>query len=697
MIFLIAAVVNAENANYFPPSESEGGWRKLESADEIRRIAGMDPEKLDELKQWLLQSDDRDFAATVIRHGHVVLEVERGNSAKDDSRRVASVSKAVCATVLAIASERSQKTPKKMTFDDLAFKFIPQAQPLSDPRKAQITVKQLLNHTSGITPEAIGARNQGPWKHVLGHTGDPDTASLAFDPGTACGYSTFALYHAALVCENVTGKPYDQFAIEALFQPIGIEKWWFQFFEGGANDGSQRYGRHPNHALGMPSRDLARIAYCMLQNGCWREKQVIPKWFVRETAKATHEVKSPELRWGHNPQMFSHGWQLPARLTEKTSNRSRHDFPDDARYKPGSGGQLISFVPSFDLVITRQTGGSGSWEYEEYLRRACAAVIKKSSTDDGQCQINGDRSCRETHISISGDRWQINGQATYPGTKAEGLLMNVRMVNAVFEDSRKSGFDATKNTTKFVTKIPDYVSQRVRAFTIGLQGGFPGYEGAVNSAFNPKGSLRKSYLSRVRQVIEACDQQGAVVLLSCYYQRQDQILNDEPAVRTGVVNVAKWIKEEGFKNVVLEIANEYAHPGFDHPILKSAVGEVELIQLAKQTNPDLLVSTSGLGGGTLPDAVARASDFLLIHFNTTELADIPQRIADLKKYGKPIVCNEDDKIGSDGAKAAGLSVANGASWGFMHTHHNQFVPLEFNGSQDDPVVYQRIKYLTSHD
>jgi hypothetical protein len=35
---------------------------------------------------------------------------------------------------------------------------------------------------------------------------------------------------------------------------------------------------------------------------------------------------------------------------------------------------LLAFVPSLDLVVTRQTGGSGAWPFEEYLRRACAAV-----------------------------------------------------------------------------------------------------------------------------------------------------------------------------------------------------------------------------------------------------------------------------------------------------------------------------------
>jgi CubicO group peptidase (beta-lactamase class C family) len=357
-------VVKVSSEPYFPPPESQGGWRTLGAPEDIRGIAGVDPAKLEELKQWLLQSDKRNFAAVVIRRGYIVLEVERGNSAKIDSRRVASVSKAVCATVLAIASEQSQQglTPKKMTFDDLAFQFIPWAQPLSDPRKAQITVKQLLNHTSGLCPEAIGAPNDGTWEYVLGHSGDPRTAKLAFDPGAGCGYSTHALHHASLVCETVTGKPYDQFAIEALFKPLGIEHWWFQYFQGG-----EEIGRHPTHGLGMPARDLARIAYCMVHEGRWGDRQVIPKWFVDQTGLPSHNVHTPELRWKLNPQTFTLGWELPALRGD--------GIPADARYKPGSGGQLVAFVPSLDLVITRQTGSSGEWAYEEYIRRACATVL----------------------------------------------------------------------------------------------------------------------------------------------------------------------------------------------------------------------------------------------------------------------------------------------------------------------------------
>jgi hypothetical protein len=282
---------------------------------------------------------------------------------------------------------------------------------------------------------------------------------------------------------------------------------------------------------------------------------------------------------------------------------------------------------------------------------------------------------------------------TYPGAKAEGLLLNVRMVNAVFEDTKRPAFDAEANTDEFLSQLPSYVSHGVRAFTICLQGGMPGYEGAVNSAFNPDGTLRDGYLKRVRRVIEACDRQGVVVILGFFYQRQDQILRDEAAVKAGVVSVAQWIKDSGFTNVVLEIANEFPHSGFDHRLLRSPEGQAELIRLAKKTAPALLVSTSGIGDGKFPDVVAEAADFLLIHYNGVPVAQIPERIQALKKHSKPIVCNEDAKAGAEAARAAEVSVANGASWGLMLEKHNQHYPFTFNGAADDPVVYAQLKHL----
>jgi hypothetical protein len=299
-----------------------------------------------------------------------------------------------------------------------------------------------------------------------------------------------------------------------------------------------------------------------------------------------------------------------------------------------------------------------------------------------------------TTVSIDGTQWQISSKTTYPGIAAEGLLMNVRMVNSTFEDRKRTDFDSDKNTARFISKIPEYSSYGVRAFTLNLQGGFPGYEGAVNSAFRLDGTLRENYLSRIKRVIEECDKSGMVVILGLFYQRQDQILRDKQAVKSGVVNAVNWVKENGFTNVVIEIANEYEHGGFDYDIIKTAEGEVELIRLAKKTMPGLLVSASGMGNGRMNGLIAKEADFILIHFNGTKVEDIPKRINALKKYNKPIVCNEDDKIGNEAVLALQACVENGCSWGFMHSKLNQYEPFEFNGYDDDRIVYDKFREVT---
>jgi len=234
----------------------------------------------------------------------------------------------------------------------------------------------------------------------------------------------------------------------------------------------------------------------------------------------------------------------------------------------------------------------------------------------------------KTWLALQDRRWYLSGAITFPGAPAEGLLMNVRMVNANFEDrndaTRPQGFDADKNTDAFIARIPDYVAHGVRAFTLCLQGGMPGYEKALNSAFEPDGSLRPDSLARVRRVIKAADAAGAAVILGCYYQRQDQVLRDEAAVRTGVANVARWVRQCGFAHVALEIANEYPHGGFDHKSLRTPQGEAELIRCARQAAPGLLVSASGVGDGRCHKEVCEAADFILIHFNGTPVERIPE-------------------------------------------------------------------------
>lgn len=328
---------------------------------------------------------------------------------------------------------------------------------------------------------------------------------------------------------------------------------------------------------------------------------------------------------------------------------------------------------------------------------SCAAPTRPAE-DDQMLPVATDQAelVARTRLTLDGRRFRINGSITYAGRPAEGLLMNVRMVNSVFEDKNRPAFDPAANTGEFLGRMREYVSLGVRGFTVSLQGGYPGYEGAWNSAFLRNGDLQAGYLARVASVIERADALGAVIILSLYYQRQDQYLQDERAIRAGVVNVVDWIKGKGYRNVILEVVNEYGHSGFKHPILRSDAGVASLIRLAKSRYPALPVSASSLRNGQTTPQVSAVSDLLLVHFNAVSLSNIPARLQALRTAypAKPIVCNEDARTGSAAASAASASVKAGGSYGLMVERRNQHYPFDFLGRRDDPTAYDRYVALT---
>ena len=95
----------------------------------------------------------------------------------------------------------------------------------------------------------------------------------------------------------------------------------------------------------------------------------------------------------------------------------------------------------------------------------------------------------QTRISIKGERWLINDQVTYAGRKyrgwdVEGLLMNSRMTNAVFDDENPvtrglfaypdtGEWDVDRNTDELVAMLPVYRAHGLLAVTVNLQGGSP--------------------------------------------------------------------------------------------------------------------------------------------------------------------------------------------------------------------------------
>ena len=96
---------------------------------------------------------------------------------------------------------------------------------------------------------------------------------------------------------------------------------------------------------------------------------------------------------------------------------------------------------------------------------------------------------RHTTVGIVGEDFQINGQPTYPGRswnghRIEGLLMNSRMVQGVFDDLNPETvqrwaypdtgkWDADRNVREFIRAMPIWKAHGLLAFTVNFQGGSP--------------------------------------------------------------------------------------------------------------------------------------------------------------------------------------------------------------------------------
>ncbi|MBI3881998.1 MAG: hypothetical protein HY301_18290 [Verrucomicrobia bacterium] len=292
-----------------------------------------------------------------------------------------------------------------------------------------------------------------------------------------------------------------------------------------------------------------------------------------------------------------------------------------------------------------------------------------------------------------GEDFRINGRPTYAGRswhgqRIEGLLMNSRMVQGIYDDlnpetaarwayTDTGRWDAGRNTREFLAAMPGWRRHGLLAFTLNLQGGSPeGYSKSQpwhNSAFEGDGSLRPDYLARLDAILSRADELGMVVILGYFYFGQDQRLRDETAVRDAVNNATQWLLSRDHRNVLIEINNECNVKSYDHEILRpDRVHElIAQVKGIKRGERRILVGTS-YGGGTVPKKnVVRASDFLLLHGNGVKE---PARIGEMVRLARavpgyrpmPILFNEDDHFDFDQpTNNFTAAVESHASWGFF--------------------------------
>lgn len=357
-------------ATYFPPPESRGGWRWLGGPEEVRALAGMDAEALERvrLNQESVHAE-HSWGIVIIRGGYLVREFYTHNVLAPTRFDIWSGTKSFTGTAWGLLFEESRqgKLPggQRVELDSPAYDFIPEGHPLSDPRKAKITFRHLLSMTSGIGGETCGAEGiptatgTGPFEHALGFAPNRFGAwvsRLIAEPGERWEYSDPAMAHLALAFARISGREMSDFLQERIFAPIGIQNlsWDVQ-------GGSGSLGPHTNAHTGIhvSARELARFGYLMLRGGVWDGRQLVPRWWLELCTRTSQE---------HNPA-YGYTWWV------NTQGAQWPGLPRDMFALMGYRRNVCYVIPSLDLVAARVASGPPGWDEQALIGQIAAAVV----------------------------------------------------------------------------------------------------------------------------------------------------------------------------------------------------------------------------------------------------------------------------------------------------------------------------------
>lgn len=359
------------DADYFPPPDSQGGWRTLKDAASVRKLAGMSLPRLE--RAWnFTQNCSQNGGLLVVRRGYLVFEKYYGRAHRNANPDMASTGKAYTSIACGIMlNEFRDKIPQGLDQKVFTQQYLPEAFPLDDPRKANITLGQLLCMTAGYhgegTSPGVTDGKVVPLTPVPGQNiRDLDQSSIRTvlwtDPGGGYSYSSPSPHVASIVLRHVTGMELQDYINERLARPQGWGPWGYCLHRG------DYVMPHANGAgsTAVHATDALRFGYCLLRKGKWNGKQLVPADYIEKCHQwSPYNRHTPfSLQFEHNADGHVPG------------------APRDAFYKSGAGGFGIFVVPSLDLVIYKLGGNNGQYNPELTGLPVDTSVKIDTSRDD---------------------------------------------------------------------------------------------------------------------------------------------------------------------------------------------------------------------------------------------------------------------------------------------------------------------------
>jgi CubicO group peptidase (beta-lactamase class C family) len=330
-------------ADYFPPADKDGGWR--------RGSAGVDISRLDQAFEFEKETSQHG-GLLVVRHGVLVYEKYFGKGNREAHPDMASIGKAFTSVSCGIMlKEKHDQIPDGLETKVFTEKYLPEAFPLSDPAKADIKLGQLLSMSSGMHGEGgnPGIVNGVPGKldPTPPPTGpqDQDLGALRVPmwtkPGEGYSYSSASAHVASIVLRNLVGMEMQQYIEQKLAGPMGFGSWSYALHRNGTTLPHTPGGG----SIALRATDALRLPYLMLHSGKWGDHQLVPAGYVAMCGK-------PSPYNPHSPMSL---------MFEVNADGHVFGAPRDAYFKSGAGGSGIYIVPSLDLVVYKMAGNDAQF------------------------------------------------------------------------------------------------------------------------------------------------------------------------------------------------------------------------------------------------------------------------------------------------------------------------------------------------
>ncbi len=309
------------------------------------REEGLESDLVAELYYYNATELDTIYSLLVVKNGRLVAEKYFGIGKIWQKALVQSAAKSVTSALVGVALDQGCLS----SVDQKMYEFFPEyAGQINDPRKSEITIRDLLQMRAGFPPEES---DEALWEAIW--SGEYVHLVLDFpltiDPGTEFQYSNLTTHWLGVIVARACGTDLETLAQEYLFGPMDAEVGrWKKDLDG------------YNWAAGelhLTARDVAKFGLLYLNDGEYQGKQLISADWVRDSLQTYSENAYDNIGRFHD---IGYGYQWwSAEVGEYHVN-----------FAWGHGGQLIVLVDELDMVVVvtadpfYEVYGSESWTLE---------------------------------------------------------------------------------------------------------------------------------------------------------------------------------------------------------------------------------------------------------------------------------------------------------------------------------------------